>query len=70
MVRRLTTLVWNWRLWRDRSGQDVLEYALYVAAISVLYVAFSPSVATDVANILTKVNSTLVVAASTGGTGG
>ena len=70
MVRRLTILAWNWRIWRDCNGQDVLEYALYVAAIGVLYVAFSPSVASDVANILTKVNSTLVVAAGTGGSGG
>jgi hypothetical protein len=54
----------------DTSGQDVLEYALYVAAIGTLYAAFSPSVASDVAHIISRIDDTLSTAAKTGGTGG
>lgn len=67
MVRRWHTLICGSRIWNDQSGQDVLEYALYVAAICVLYAAFSPAVATDVAHIISKINDTLSTAAQNGG---
>lgn len=70
MTRQLLTLICRARIWMDTSGQDVLEYALYVAAIGTLYAAFSPSVASDVAHIISRIDDTLSTAAKTGGTGG
>ena len=53
------------RIWTDTRGQDMLEYALFVAAIGVLYVAFSPGVAAGVSTIFSKISSTLATASTT-----
>ena len=67
MAGRIITFIWGMKLWKDTRGQDILEYALYVAAIGTLYAAFSPSVATSVSSILSKVATTMSSAATTGG---
>jgi Flp pilus assembly pilin Flp len=58
-------------LWRglqalrsNRSGQDLIEYALMAALIATGVVTMSPAVATAFAEILSKVNSVVVVAGS------
>jgi Flp pilus assembly pilin Flp len=65
MAKNLINRILALRLWTDLRGQDMMEYALFIAAIMVLYVAFSPSVAASVTSVLSKVSSTLTVAAST-----
>lgn len=52
------------KIWRDTSGQDILEYGCFMAAILLLYAAFSPAVANDVVQVFTKVSNTLTQAAS------
>ncbi len=64
MARGLINRCLALNIWRDNSGQDMLEYALYVAAILVLYVAFSPSVATSVSSIFSKISDTLATAST------
>ena len=44
----------------------MLEYALYIATIGTLYAAFSPSVASSVTAILSKVATAVAAAATTG----
>jgi len=41
----------------------MLEYACFMAAILLLYAAFSPTVATSVLQVLTKVSNNLSTAA-------
>jgi Flp pilus assembly pilin Flp len=65
MARCLINRFLALKIWTDRSGQDMLEYALYVAAILVLYVAFSPSVATSVSTIFSKISTTIANATTT-----
>jgi Flp pilus assembly pilin Flp len=62
MARGLINRILALRLWTDTRGQDMLEYALFIAAIMVLYVAFSPSVAASVSTIFSKISSTLATA--------
>jgi Flp pilus assembly pilin Flp len=62
MARHLISRILALRLWTDTRGQDMLEYALFIAAIMVLYVAFSPSVAASVSTIFSKISSTLATA--------
>ena len=65
MAERILRAIWAVRIWRDNSGQDMLEYALYVAVIGTLYAAVSPSVAASVSTIFSKINSSMSSASST-----
>jgi Flp pilus assembly pilin Flp len=51
------------KIWRDTRGQDMLEYGCFMAAIVLLYAAFSPSVATGLMNVLTRISNNLSTAA-------
>jgi Flp pilus assembly pilin Flp len=65
MARHLISRILALRLWTDTRGQDMLEYALFIAAITVLYVAFSPSVAASLSTIFSKISTTLSAASAT-----
>ena len=67
MAERITKAIWSFKVWQDTNGQDMLEYALYAAAVCMLYAAVSPSVATSVSTVFSKINSTMVPATNTGG---
>lgn len=49
---------------REESGQDLLEYALVLAAILVAVVAGSNSLATDIATALSTINGRIQSAVS------
>jgi Flp pilus assembly pilin Flp len=49
---------------RSRSGQDLIEYALMAALVATGVVTMSPQVASAFADVLSKVNSVVVVAGS------
>jgi Flp pilus assembly pilin Flp len=51
------------KIWKDTRGQDMLEYGCFLAAIVLLYAAFSPSVAAGVLNVFTKISNNLSNAA-------
>jgi Flp pilus assembly pilin Flp len=44
-------------LHREESGQDLLEYALVLAAVLTAVVAGAGNLATDIANALTTINT-------------
>ncbi|HEY6971871.1 MAG TPA: Flp family type IVb pilin [Candidatus Angelobacter sp.] len=50
-------------LHREESGQDLLEYALVLAAVLVAVVAGSNSLATDISTALTTINGRIQNAA-------
>lgn len=47
------------RLIRDEEGQDIIEYVLIAAAISVIAIPIVPSVGTAVLNAWTGVNTSV-----------
>lgn len=50
----------GWQLWLDRSGQDMVEYALLAASIAVVVAGFlPPSVMPSVSTIFSKIISGL-----------
>jgi Flp pilus assembly pilin Flp len=67
MGRQMINLIWHMRLWKDTSGQDMLEYACYVAAVALMYAAVSPSVATSISTVFSKIAVNVAAAANTGG---
>ena len=61
---QIVRTVLNLQIWRDRRGQDLIEYALMAALIATGVVTMSPQVAASFADILSKVNAVVVSAGS------
>ncbi len=49
----------RWTVWRQRSGQDLIEYALMAGFVAVSAGAIMPGVATSISKIFSKVASVL-----------
>jgi pilus assembly protein Flp/PilA len=48
--------------WKDTQGQDLVEYALLAALVSVAAVATLPAMGTTISNVFSKITSTLTSA--------
>jgi Flp pilus assembly pilin Flp len=53
-------------LWRDRRGQDLIEYALMAGFVAVAAAAIFPGVSDSISTIFSKVGSSLSSAATQG----
>jgi Flp pilus assembly pilin Flp len=51
------------KIWKDTRGQDMMEYACFMAAIVLLYAAFTPSVATGIQHVISRISDNLSTAA-------
>jgi Flp pilus assembly pilin Flp len=50
------------RLWRDQSGQDMIEYALLCATLAIVVAGFlPPSVMPSVSTIFSKITSSFAI---------
>jgi Flp pilus assembly pilin Flp len=47
------------KIWKDRRGQDLIEYALMAGFVAVAAGAIMPGVATSLSQIFSKVGSVL-----------
>jgi pilus assembly protein Flp/PilA len=47
---------WN-RIWSDRRGQDLVEYALAAGLVAVAAVAAMPALSATVSNVFAKIGS-------------
>ena len=57
-------LIAQWRIWSDQRGQDLIEYGLLAALVTVSAVAVMPGVASNIDIVFSKVNSIMILAAS------
>jgi len=53
-------------LWRDRRGQDLIEYALMAGFVAVAAGAIMPNVATSISTIFSQIGSVLTAASNQG----
>ncbi len=60
----LIRVVVNLPLWKDRRGQDLIEYALMAGFVAVAAGAIMPGVASSINIIFSEVNSLMIGAAS------
>lgn len=60
-TQAITALV---RIWKNRQGQDLIEYALMAGFVAVAAGAVMPSVATSISTIFSQISSVLSAAAS------
>ena len=63
-MRKLFQLAVNLQIWKNRRGQDLIEYALMAGFVAVAAGAIMPGVASSINIIFSKVNSVMIVAAS------
>ena len=64
MMLQVMQRVLKSRIWRDRRGQDLIEYALMAGFVAVAAGAIMPGVASSINVIFSQVNSIMVSAAS------
>ena len=63
-MHRAIMLVVKWQIWKDRKGQDLIEYALMAGFVAVAAGAIMPGVASSINIVFSKANSILIDAAS------
>jgi len=55
----MKNLLLKLKIWKDQSGQDLIEYALMAGFVAVAAGAIMPGVATSLSQIFSKVASVL-----------
>jgi len=63
-MNKLIQLAVNLQIWKDRKGQDLIEYALMAGFVAVAAGAVMPGIASGINVVFSKVNSIMIVAAS------
>ena len=57
-------LIFLARAWRDRRGQDLIEYALMAGFVAVAAGAIMPGVSSSISSIFSQVASVMTLASS------
>jgi pilus assembly protein Flp/PilA len=60
----MKNLILKLKIWKDQSGQDLIEYALMAGFVAVAAGAIMPGVATSISTIFSKVASVMSAAAA------
>jgi Flp pilus assembly pilin Flp len=60
----MKNLILNLQVWKDKRGQDLIEYALMAGFVAVAAGAIMPGVATSISTIFSKIASVMTGAAS------
>lgn len=63
-MRTLIQLAVNFQIWKDRKGQDLIEYALMAGFVAVAAGVIMPGVSSSIEIVFSKVNSVMIEAAS------
>ena len=63
----MKNLILKLQIWKDRRGQDLIEYALMAGFVAVAAGAIMPGVASSISIIFSKIASVMTGAAGTGG---
>ena len=56
-MKRIKECVLQLRVWKDTSGQDLVEYALAAGLVAVAAVACMPALSTTVSTVFVKIAS-------------
>jgi len=59
---KILRAIWTLRIWKDRRGQDLVEYALLAGFVAVGAGVFVPDVSNAMSTIYSRVASRLVEA--------
>ena len=56
-MKRIRECVLTLQVWKDTSGQDLVEYALAAGLVAVAAVAAMPALQTTVSTVFTKIST-------------
>ncbi len=62
----MKNLILKLQIWKDKKGQDLIEYALMAGFVAVAAGAIMPGVASSISTIFSKVASVMTAASSQG----
>jgi pilus assembly protein Flp/PilA len=62
----MNNLLLKLKIWKDRRGQDLIEYALMAGFVAVAAGAIMPGVASSISTIFSKVASVMTQASTQG----
>jgi Flp pilus assembly pilin Flp len=63
-MRHFTKAVLTLKIWRDKHGQDLIEYALMAGFVAVAVGALMPNVASSISTVFSKIGSVMAAAAA------
>lgn len=63
-MKHLTKAVLTLKIWRDKHGQDLIEYALMAGFVAVAAGALMPTVASSISTVFSKISSVMAAAAA------
>ena len=63
----MKNLILKLQVWKDKRGQDLIEYALMAGFVAVAAGALMPGVANNISTIFSKVASVMAAAANPSG---
>jgi len=63
-MTQITKMVLKLKIWKDRKGQDLIEYALMAGFVAVAAGAIMPGVASSISVIFSKISSVMSAASS------
>ena len=63
---KMKNLILKLQVWKDKRGQDLIEYALMAGFVAVAAGAIMPGVATSISTIFSKIASVMSNAATQG----
>ena len=64
-MNKITNLLLTLRIWKDTTGQDLIEYALMAGFVAVAAGAIMPSVSASISTIFSQITSVMTAAAAT-----
>jgi Flp pilus assembly pilin Flp len=62
----MKNLILKLQVWKDKKGQDLIEYALMAGFVAVAAGAIMPGVATSISTIFSKIASVMSTASGQG----
>ena len=63
-MKTVTNIIWKLAIWKDRQGQDLIEYALMAGFVAVAAGSFMPNISRSISTVFTKVSSLMSAAAA------
>ena len=63
-MKKLTKAVLSLKIWKDKHGQDLIEYALMAGFVAVAAGALMPNIASSISTVFSKISSVMTLAAA------
>jgi Flp pilus assembly pilin Flp len=63
-MKKLTKAVIGLKIWKDKHGQDLIEYALMAGFVAVAAGALMPNIASSISTVFSKISSVMASAAA------